>query len=415
MDSNLMTSTTQRANRLSRRPLPRPRQARLAISARRGLIGLVAALVCMVTCFAGGAPAPHARPYFSTGVVAPSEPHGFVLNAYPVLDRLPSGRLVCIFAVETAAKPVKMNIAASVSNDGGQTWSRPAIVFDHPHAEDADPSLLVDGNRLLAFSTTVPEPVRIDHTLIYMRASRDGVHWGPEVLLKTPHRYIAGKIHQGHRLADGTLVIGYAWDTLAEIGQPPATEGAMNIKSGVLRSIDDGKTWTAGGDLYAVIPKTSHNAIAGLDEPATVVLADGRILALLRNGGTQLYQAWSRDGGLTWSAPRPSSLTAHNSPPALWRLDGSPDIAVAWDDSPTGRTPLTVALSRDGGSRWSPPRVIVASQGPEVSYPSVAQAKDGTLLVVWQQQLAHGGREIRIARMNRAWLLSHGGHGHALP
>lgn len=346
------------------------------------------------------------QPLFETGVVSGSDPQQFVLNAYPVITRLSSGRLLCIFSVETAAKPAKMKIAARTSDDGGKTWSQAGIVFDHADTEDADPNLLVVGDRVLAFSTTVPVPTRIDRSLIYMRESRDGVHWNNEVLLKTPHRYIAGKIHQGHRLADGTLVLGYSWDTWAEQGMPPATEGEMDIKSGVLRSTDGGKVWVAGGDMYAQIPKTSPHAVSGLDEPATVVLADGRMMALVRTSGTKLYQTWSKDGGLNWDPPRSSTLTAHNSPAALWRLDGSGDVLATWDNSPTGRNPLVAAISIDGGHTWSEPKIIVDAHGPQqVSYPSAVQAQDGTMIVVWQQQLPQGGREIRFARFNRAWLL----------
>ncbi|HTF25294.1 MAG TPA: sialidase family protein [Candidatus Limnocylindria bacterium] len=364
--------------------------------------GFAVAALVVAACGAASPP----QPLFEVGVVARSDPQQFVMNAYPVVARLASGRLLCIFSVETLAKPAKMNIAASTSDDGGKAWSQPTIVFDHPNAEDADPNLLVDGDRVLAFSTTVPEPVRIDYSMIYMRESKDGVHWGEEVLLKTPHRYIAGKIHQGHRLADGALVIGYAWDTWAEQRMPPATEGEMDIKSGVLRSTDGGKNWTAGGDMYSQIPKTSPHAVMGLDEPATVVLADGRLMALLRTSGTNLLQSWSSDGGLNWKTPSASTLTAHNSPAALWKLDGSQDVLVAWDNLPTARTALAAALSADGGVTWSKPKVIVDTHGSqEVSYPSAGQAKDGTMIVVWQQQLAQGGREIRIARFNRAWLL----------
>jgi Neuraminidase (sialidase) len=299
-----------------------------------------------------------------------------------------------------------MKIAASFSDDGGANWSSPALVFDHPKEEDADPNLLVDGDRVLTFSTTIPKPGTIDQSLIYMRESKDGIHWSNEVLLKTPHRYIAGKIHQGHRLADGTLVIGYAWDTWAEQGMPPDSEGEMDIKSGLLRSADGGKTWNPGGDLYAQIPKTSPHSVSGLDEPATVVLADGRIMVLMRTSGTKLFQSWSGDGGQSWETPQASALTAHNSPAALWKLDGSRDVLAAWDNSPAGRTPLAAAISSDGGKTWSEPKIIAETQTPyQVSYPSVAQARDGTMIVVWQQSFPGERREIRIARFNRAWLL----------
>jgi predicted neuraminidase len=343
---------------------------------------------------------------FETGMVSASDPDGYAVNAYPVVARLSSGRLLCAFSVETKAKPAKLKIAASISDDGARSWSKPEILFDHTNAEDADPNLLVDGDRVLAFSTTVPEPGKIDRSLIYMRASKDGLHWEEETLLKTPHRYIAGKIHQGHRLADGTLVMGYAWDTWAEQGMPPATEGEMDIKSGVLRSTDSGKTWTAGGDLYAQIPKTSPHAIMGLDEPATAALDDGRLMTLLRTSGTRLFESWSGDGGLNWQTPQASLLTAHNSPAALWKLDRSSDVLAVWNNSPVGRTPLTAALSSDGGKTWSAAKVIADTHGPQqASYPSAVQAEDGTMVVVWQQDLPKGGRDVRVARFNRGWLL----------
>jgi len=342
---------------------------------------------------------------FHTGVISSYRTTGFVTSAYPVIDRLVNGRLVCIFACTDTVKPSKLNIAVSVSDDNGLTWSKPEIIFDHPDANDADPNLLVDGDRILAFSTTVNKPVKIDSTTIFMRSSRDGIHWSEEAIVRKPHRYICGKIHQGHRLKDGTLIMGYSWDTWAEQRMPPATEGQMNIRSGVLRSADNGKTWLPGGDIYAEVKKTSPGATGGLAEPATVVLADGRILALLRSGGDKLYETWSRDGGLTWETPVPSRLTAHNSPAALWKLDHSPDILVTWDDSPQGRDPLVAALSSDGGRSWSQACIIASTGGPQASYPSVVQAMDGTMIIVWQQNVDKG-REVRIARFNRTWLLN---------
>jgi predicted neuraminidase len=198
--------------------------------------------------------------------------------------------------------------------------------------------------------------------------------------------------------------MGYSWDTWAEQGTPAATEGEMNLKSGVLRSTDGGKTWHPGGDLYADFKKTSPHATWGLGEPATVLLADGRILSIMRSGATKAYQSWSSDGGLTWTTPVPGELTEHNSPVALWRLDNSKDIFLVYDNSPTGRTPLAVALSSDGGETWSAPRTLVDTGGPQASYPSAVQAADGTLIAVWQQDLGKGKREIKIARFNRAWL-----------
>lgn len=353
------------------------------------------------------------QPLFETGIISSHNTTGFIKSAYPVINRLKNGRLVSVFSGIEDAKSMKMNIVSIISDDGGLTWSKPQTIFSHPHADEYDPNLIVDGDRILAFSTTVSVP-GIDSTDIYMRSSLDGLIWGTEVQLKKPYRYISGKIHQGHRLKDGTLIMGYCWDAWAERGLPPATEGEMDNRSGVLRSIDGGKTWSQGADIFAgeVKKKTAPGAAEGLAEPATVVLADGRIMAILRSGSDELYQTWSRDNGLTWELPRLSGLTAHNSPAALWKLDNSSDVIVAWSNSPIGRNPLAVALSSDGGKSWSPPKTVINTGGSggrkggqQASYPSIIQAIDGTFIVMWHQDTDQG-REVRIARFNRAWLLN---------
>lgn len=357
------------------------------------------------------------QPLFETGVVSSQNTTGFIKSAYPVINRLKNGRLVCVFSSIADAKSMKMNIVSIISDDGGLTWSKPQVIFSHPNADEYDPNLIVDGDRILAFSTTVSVP-GIDSTDIYMRSSQDGLKWGTEVQLKKPYRYISGKIHQGHRLKDGTLIMGYCWDAWAERGLPPATEGEMDNRSGVLRSIDGGKTWSQGADIFAgeVKKKTAPGAAEGLAEPATVVLADGRIMAILRSGSDELYQTWSRDNGLTWEIPRLSGLTAHDSPAALWKLDNSSDVIVAWSNSPIGRNPLAVALSSDGGKSWSSPKTVINTGGSggrkggqQASYPSIIQAKDGTFIVLWHQDTDQG-REVRIARFNRAWLLNNDKH-----
>ena len=56
-------------------------------------------------------------------------------------------------------------------------------------------------------------------------------------------KYLVGKIHVGVRLADGTLLMPYAWDIPAEEGRPATSEAGMNLKSGALLSTDGGRTW----------------------------------------------------------------------------------------------------------------------------------------------------------------------------
>lgn len=78
---------------------------------------------------------------------------------------------------------------------------------------------------------------------------------------------------------------------------------------------------------------------------------------------------------------------------------------VVWDNAPKNRWPLDVALSTDNAKTWSKPKTL-SNPGRQASYPTSTELPDGTLIVIWQQDPADGnGRNIHIARFNRAWLL----------
>ena len=77
-----------------------------------------------------------------------------------------------------------------------------------------------------------------------------------------------------------------------------------------------------------------------------------------------------------------------------------------WNESPKHRWPLVAAISRDGCRTWSRSRIIVEAGEQQVSYPSVTQDREGAIVVLWQQDLPQRkGREIRVARFDRTWLL----------
>jgi hypothetical protein len=341
-----------------------------------------------------------------TGVVARTDGRDFAFNAIPCVTATPGGNLIAVWTAHRAESNPKLRVTGSISRDDGRTWSTPVTLIDNPGKTDADPSLVIDGQRIVVLSTSLPVPGKIARTEIWMTFSEDeGKTWSRPVLATHPHVYAEGKVHVGHKLKDGRLAVGYAWEIFCERGMSPATEGEMDNRAGLMFSSDRGYHWTAGGDIYARPPKISPHSVEGMDEPATVVLDDG-IFALLRNGTDHLWESRSSDSGTTWTAPVSSPLTGHNAPASLWRLRGTNEVVVAWDNSPRNRWPLTAALSRDGCRTWSPPKIIAAGDGRQVSYPSVTQTRDGRIVVVWQEDLPERkGREIRMARFSRDWLL----------
>ncbi len=137
-------------------------------------------------------------------------------------------------------------------------------------------------------------------------------------------------------------------------------------------STDDGLTWQrsapvvtpphTGGGFHQGI-RWNHGAV----EPTVVELTDGRLWMLMRTPHDYHYEAFSTDGGLTWSEPQPSGFYGTITMPTIGRLkDGRliffwcnttplPELPTAngvWDDVFTNRDVTHVAISDDDGRTW---------------------------------------------------------------
>jgi sialidase-1 len=290
--------------------------------------------------------------------------------------------------------------------DGGRQWSQPVrVMTSGANGYIADPNILVTAGRIRVFATFVPDtqpPLSRSET--WAADSFDsGKSWNPSRIVPIHRKYVSGKVHVPIRLADGTILMGYSWEIGAESGRGPGSEGAMVCKCGVLRSEDGGDHWQPGGDVFADQPM-------GADEPALVALRDGRVYMIARTGGPRPFDATSKDGGRSWTEPKPSRFDGHNSPTALLRLEDGAILRV-WDHSATRRYPLAASITTDECRTWSPPKTIT-EPGPDgrggqsyqtACYPSIAQAADGTILVVWWETGSFGSR-IGCARISRPWL-----------
>ena len=342
-------------------------------------------------------------------------------NRYPSMARLDDGRLMVVwystreYADRSRAKD-KDSVTGIFSSDHGRTWSKPVPLIRTPEY-DLDPSILVSGSRVFVTATVVPDEPGITTTTTWCTRSEDnGRTWSDPYQIPMNRVYTCGKTQHGLRLKSGTLLMGYAWDILCEQGKTLKDEHEMHMRSGVMRSTDNGESWHNGGDVVnAPYKKTWPGGIQGNDEPAIVELEDGSIYMLMRTGSNHLCEARSYDEGKTWASVGPSRLVSNNSPAALcqFKVGQRRGIMCLWHNS-VHRWPLCAAASFDGGKTWSTPQDIAdgAAGGVQTSYPDCYQAADGMLTGVWQ----HGvpgetpdkgeiGRDVRFARFNLAWLL----------
>lgn len=169
------------------------------------------------------------------------------------------------------------------------------------------------------------------------------------------------------QLADGTIL------------SPTSTESESEPSRWQVhfeRSSDGGKTWTA------TPPLNDGTTIAAI-QPSVLFLSrsGGKLLALGRTQQGRVFSTSSDDGGKTWSAlsliddlPNPNAGID-----AVTLADGR--HLLAYNPVTRGRSPLAVALSRDG-RRWT--KVLTLEDQPgEYSYPAVIQTSDGRVHITY--------------------------------
>ena len=95
----------------------------------------------------------------------------------------------------------------------------------------------------------------------------------------------------------------------------------------------------------------------GLMEPCISQQANGRLNMVMRTQLGSVFYSESYDDGRTWSKPQPTCLRAPESCPCTATIPGTDVQIIVWNNSEYDmhwrshygkRTPLTMALSRDG-------------------------------------------------------------------
>jgi predicted neuraminidase len=147
-----------------------------------------------------------------------------------------------------------------------------------------------------------------------------------------------------------------------------------------LRFDATGKSWS---------PTAKLRSKYGNLQPSVVEFAPGRLLAYARRGGS--YDGRERDGwllalrsiddGRTWTVTPDRRFPNPNSAAELIRLQ-SGRLLLLFNNSLSQRTPLSAALSNDGGATW-PWRLDLASGPGAFAYPAATQDRGGLIHVIY--------------------------------
>jgi len=196
-------------------------------------------------------------------------------------------------------------------------------------------------------------------------------------------------------LADGTIVSGTsfeAWQTWAAWVERSTDAGKTWAKLGpiaISREMDaatapalDAKPGTLGWN-----PDAHPREYSGVIQPSIVQLDGGHLRMYLRTRtlAAKIAVSDSLDDGLTWSKARFLELPSNNSGLDVVRLkDGR--LVMIFNDTTSGRTPLNLAVSRDG-EHFKVFRTLEDGAG-EYSYPALVEAADGGLEMTytWQRK-----------------------------
>src|SRR6185436_1997139 len=169
----------------------------------------------------------------------------------------------------------------------------------------------------------------------------------------------------------------------------------------VARSIDGGATFAAP----TVLPAAGKLALGKRRGPRVAATAQAVIVAAVagaRGGGADgdliLYR--STDQGRTWAAP----IVVDDVPGAAREgmhglaANASGLVVLAWLDLRQKGTRIFAAVSRDHGATWSPDRLVYTSPSGSVCeccHPSVAVADDGRIAIMFRNQV-DGRRDMYV-------------------
>ena len=162
----------------------------------------------------------------------------------------------------------------------------------------------------------------------------------------------------------------------------------------VLRSEDDLNTWTESNRIS--VP------MRGLSEPCIAQHADGTLHMVMRTQLGSVFHSFSTDDGRTWSKPQTTGLRSPESCPCIVTVPGTDAQLVVWNDSEYDmnwashygkRTPLTVAISKDGLRTFSDHFNIETDPNRAFTNPSVTVTSDGLFLLnYWTSPYSAKGR-----------------------
>ena len=241
-------------------------------------------------------------------------------------------------------------IYSAISRDGGRGWGDEQQLADIVPGDlnVMSPWLCRAGDEVLL--GYVRNHSKGDTSMVLRRSIDDGVTFDEEeteFIWKHQGEYrLQGGATSMVALADGRLVFPFQ-------STPEVWVEDENEYAGSYVSDDHGRSWKESNHVY--LP------LRGAMEASVAELSSGRLAMSLRTQLGSVFLSYSDDRGETWSLPQTCGLSAPESCSCLRRVPDTADhLVLFYNDAeylPQHhhygiRTPVSAALSTDGGESW---------------------------------------------------------------
>jgi len=290
-------------------------------------------------------------------------------------------------------------IVARASADGGRTWGPSRTLQENIGRQNVMSVTLLrlppgdDSAPLGMFFLVKNSPTDLK---VHLRISQDdGKTFDTSIVVTAGPGYHVMNNDRVTLLSSGRVICPVAWTD-------DASQGGHFVCTCFL-SDDGGLTWRQGADRVDQ-PKR------GAMEPEVVELTGGRLLMIIRTQLGHIATSLSEDGGDHWSAPTKLPLEAPESPATIRVIPATGDLLLVWNQSyepATGhggpRTPLTAAVSGDGGRSWQHARQLETDRKREYAYTSILFYKDRVLLSYYVHDRSTGRISSRFRSLPVTW------------
>lgn len=270
------------------------------------------------------------------------------------------------------------------SSNGGRTWDNFRIVVER-HKDSVNvysPNFLRLHNGEILLCYMMYDQLESGQpklaTAYMIRSNDEGKTFGlPEIIWQKDQFAMSNSCIK--RLSSGRVILpimcseGGLWDK----------DEKIHVR--VFYSDDDCRTWTFGQQNISL-------PMRGAMEPFVAELADRRLIMVMRSQLGALFTSYSSDQGESWSLPQTTGLSIPESCPYVTEVPNSDKIMVIWNNAEYNmhwsshygkRSPLTAAISVDGGKTFTDFWDIETDPTIGFSNPGITWTRDGVCLLTY--------------------------------